>query len=147
MANAEDSFTLDQRDKILASIKEAEQQTSGCIRLFIENKCKGDVLDRAAFIFTELDMHETKHRNTVLIYLALKSHKFAVIGDAGIHSKAREDFWQDIKAQMQTHFVKGDFVGGLTTGIYDIGEALKKHFPHNKEDINELPDDIVFGKK
>ncbi len=147
MSNAEDSFTLEQRDRILASIKEAEQHTSGQIRLFVENKCSEDALDRAAFIFKNLKMHETKHRNGVLVYIALASHKFAIIGDAGIHSKAHKDFWHDIKAEMQAHFVKGDFVAGLTTGIHNVGEALKKHFPHKKDDTNELPDDIVFGEK
>ena len=147
MSKAEDSFTIEQRDSILASIKEAEQQTSGQIRLFVENKCKEDALDRAAFIFTNLKMHETKHRNGVLVYLALASHKFAIIGDAGIHGKAHKDFWHEIKAEMQHHFVKGDFVTGLTKGMHSVGEALKKHFPHQKDDVNELPDDIVFGEK
>ena len=145
MSKAEDSFTLEQRDKILASIKEAEQHTSGQIRLFVENKCSVDALDRAAFIFKNLKMHETKHRNGVLVYLALKSRKFAIIGDSGIHSKSHKDFWHEIKAEMQHHFVKGDFVDGLTRGIHMIGEALKKHFPHQKDDVNELPDDIVYG--
>ena len=146
MSKAEDSFTAEQREQIVASIREAEGRTSGEIRLFIEDKCKEDALDRAAFIFKKLKMHETQHRNGVLIYLAFASRKFAIIGDAGIHGKAHKDFWHDIKNEMQHHFVKGDFVTGLTSGIRMIGDALQKHFPHQKDDVNELPDDIVFGK-
>ena len=35
---------------------------------------------------------------------------------------------------------------GIRQCVLDIGEALKSNFPYNKDtDINELPDDIVFG--
>lgn len=147
MSVAHQSFTPEQRDQILASIKQAEQRTSGEIRLFIENKCSENALDRAAFIFKELNMHQTNDRNGVLVYLALTSHKFAIIGDAGINSKVPEDFWVTIKTEMQLHFAAGDFVTGLSKGVGMIGEALRKNFPYMKDDKNELPDDIVFGEK
>src|SRR4051812_18152013 len=117
MSVAENSFTEEQRKQILAAIKAAEHQTSGEIRLFIENKCADETLDRAAFIFKQLKMHETEQRNGVLVYLALASRKFAIIGDAGINSKVEKDFWHIIKTEMQLHFLKGDFVTGLSKGI------------------------------
>src|SRR5438067_303637 len=110
--SAENNFTEEDRTKILASIKEAEKNTSGQIRLFVEDRCDENVLDRAAFLFKELRMHETKHRNGVLFYLALKSRKFAILGDSGIHSTVHKDFWHDIKLEMQHHFTAGDFVTG-----------------------------------
>lgn len=144
--SAESNFSETDRLKILASIKEAEQNTSGEIRLFIEEVCKDNVLDRAAFLFKELNMQETKDRNGVLFYLAFKSRKFAILGDSGIHSTVHKDFWHDIKLEMQHHFTEGDFVTGLSKGIKMAGEALKKNFPYQKDDKNELSDDIVFGK-
>jgi uncharacterized membrane protein len=138
------NFSEDDRQQILASIKAAEENTSGEIRLFIEDNCDENVLDRAAFIFKELNMHETKERNGVLFYLAFKARKFAILGDAGIHSSVHKDFWHDIKMEMQNHFTGGDFVSGLNKGIRMAGEALKKNFPHQDDDRNELPDDIVF---
>src|SRR3569832_243590 len=139
---AEKSFTEEQRSEILKAIAEAEKNTSGEIRLFIEDICKEEVLDRASFIFKELNIHKTKHRNGVLFYLAMKSQKFAILGDSGIHSKVHKDFWYDIKLAMQHHFTEGDFATGLGKGIRMAGEALSKHFPHRKNDKNELPDDI-----
>src|SRR5690349_14000159 len=100
-------FTKERREDIVAAIAEAEKQTSGEIRLFIEDNCKEDVLDRAAFIFKELKMHETHLRNGVLFYLAMNSQKFAILGDTGIHSKVHKDFWHEIKYEMQQHFAKG----------------------------------------
>ncbi|MCX6291279.1 MAG: TPM domain-containing protein [Bacteroidetes bacterium] len=142
---AEKKFSERDRQKILSSIKEAEQNTSGEIRLFIEDDCGDHVLDRAAFIFQKMKMHETQHRNGVLFYLAFESRQFAILGDSGIHSIVKDDFWHDIKLEMQHHFTEGDFVTGLSKGIRMAGEALKKNFPHQKDDKNELPDDIVFG--
>lgn len=133
--------------QIKAAIAAAEKNTSGEIRLFIEDDCKENVLDRAAFIFTELGMHKTKERNGVLIYLALDSHHFAIIGDKGIHSKVHKDFWHDIKLEMQHHFTAGDFPTGLLNGIEMTGNALKEFFPYHKDDTNELSNEIVFGKK
>src|SRR4051812_2768984 len=125
MTSSEKFFTEEKRKAIMDAIAHAEKQTSGEIRLFVEDKCKEDVLDRAAFIFKKLNMHETELRNGVLFYLALKSQKFAILGDAGIHTKVQQDFWNHIKEEMQQHFVKGDFVNGLTVGIKKAGEALK----------------------
>jgi uncharacterized membrane protein len=141
-----DSFTEQDRNEILASIREAEKNTSGEIRLFIEDDCGENVLDRAAFIFQELKMHKTKERNGVLFYLAIESHQFAILGDKGIHNRVEKDFWHAIKLEMQNHFTEGDFVKGLNKGVQMTGEALKKHFPHRQGDKNELSDEIVFGQ-
>jgi uncharacterized membrane protein len=143
---ASDSFKENDRRLILEAIKEAEKNTSGEIRLFIEEECGDNVLDRAAFIFTELGMQKTKERNGVLFYLATESRQFAILGDSGIHSKVERDFWHAIKHEMQNFFTEGNFVKGLSNGIKMTGDALKKHFPHKKNDKNELSDDIVFGK-
>ena len=143
--SAEKKFSEEDRKKILATIQEAERNTSGEIRLFVEDTCKGEVLDRAAFIFRELRMHETKSRNGVLFYLAVKDHKFAILGDSGIHSTVHKDFWDNIKLEMQNHLTTGDFVTAFSIGIRMAGNGLKKNFPFDKGDKNELSDDIVFG--
>src|SRR5215218_8793198 len=114
--DATSNFSESDRQQIIASIKEAEKNTSGEIRLFVEDICKENVLDRAAFIFKELEMHKTQQRNGVLFYLAMKSKKFAIIGDAGINSVVPEDFWHAIKLEMEHHFTEGDFVTGLNKG-------------------------------
>ena len=146
MKTASKFFTQEQKDAVVQAIKEAELNTSGEIRVHIENKCKENVLDRTAFIFKKLDMHNTRLRNGVLIYLAFESRVFAIIGDAGIHSMVSENYWDEIKEQMQNHFKNGDYISGLSKGILLIGEKLKAHFPHLSDDTNELPDEISFKK-
>ncbi len=141
-----DYFTPEQRERIKHAVHHAEMLTSGELRVYIEDKCKGDVLDRAAFVFAEMLMHKTKDRNGVLIYLALQDHKFAIIGDAGINIKVGDDFWNKIKADMQAHFKESRFTDGLVQGIMEAGNALQQHFPRAHDDSNELSNDIVFGK-
>jgi len=138
-------FTSDQKQQIISAIKDAEFNTSGEIRVHIENHCKREVLDRAAAVFASLKMHKTKLRNGVLFYLAIKDHKFAILGDGGINAVVPDDFWDNIKEMMQHKFIEGEFTAGLSSGIKMAGEQLKEQFPYQSDDINELPDDISFS--
>ena len=111
----------------------------------MELRCKVDVLDRAAFIFHKLGIHNTKHRNGVLIYIAHDDKKFAIIGDAGINSVVQNNFWDGIKEEMKKHFSQGKFADGICKAIHESGEALKKYFPYEEGDKNELSDEIALG--
>jgi uncharacterized membrane protein len=140
-------FSKQEQEDIKQAILNSELDTSGEIRVHIENVCEGDVLDRAAYVFKWLKMDKTTLRNGVLIYLAVKNRKFAIIGDSGINQVVPTDFWDHTKQVMLNHFRNDEFVDGLILGITETGLHLKKYFPHKKDDINELPDDISFGKK
>ena len=139
-------FNTQEQQQIVAAVAEAELNTSGEIKVHIDNKCKEDVLDRAAFIFDELSLQETKLRNGVLIYLAVADKKLAILGDAGINAKVPADFWDTTKDFMITKFKEGQFTEGLSGGIKMAGEQLKTHFPYQSDDVNELSDDISFGE-
>ena len=111
------------------AIKEAETNTSGEIRVHLEDRCKGgDPIERAIEMFGELHMHETELRNGVIVYVAIKDHKIAVWGDEGIHTKVGQDFWNDTLATMQKYFGAGDFESGLRDAILMIGDKLKENF-------------------
>ncbi len=138
-------FTAEEIKTLESAIKEAELNTSGEIRVHLERRCKGNVLDRAAEVFSNLSMQKTKLRNGVLFYLAHESRKFAIIGDVGINSLVPFNFWDQIKERMQRKFKEGEFVDGLEGGIWQAGHALGEHFPYQDDDVNELSDDISFG--
>ena len=144
---ARDFFTLEEQDDIRQAIMNAELDTSGEIRVHIENVCSGDVLDRASYLFKNLGMTKTEQRNGVLIYLAVRNRKFAIIGDKGINSVVPPDFWDNIKMKMLDYFRDGNFCEGLIYAITESGKHLKQFFPYKKDDVNELPDDISFGKQ
>jgi uncharacterized membrane protein len=139
-------FTSQQNEDIILAIKNAELDTSGEIRVHIEEKCPGDVLDRASVIFKKLEIHKTELRNGVLFYLAIKNRKFAVIGDAGINKVVPENFWDEVRDILLNHFRDNKFTDGLVEGITLAGHQLKKHFPYKQDDINELSDEISYGE-
>jgi len=147
-AKRKEFFSHDEKELIISAIRQAEQQTSGEIRVYTESRCRFvDPLDRAAEIFWGLKMDLTKDRNGVLVYVAMKDHQFAILADQGIHEKVGQEFWNKEVAVMTTHFKNAHPGEAIVSVINDIGVALKTHFPYDRSnDKNELPDDLVFGK-
>lgn len=139
-------FNSLEEENIMHAISVAENHTSGEIRICIEKKCPEDVIKQATKRFNELDMANTALKNGVLIFLAVDDHKFAIIGDSGIDKKVPENFWEETKDAMADLFRKGQFANGLITGIERAGLQLRTYFPRSDDDINELPDDIVYFK-
>lgn len=139
-------FTEEEKRQIVEAIKSAEKETSGEIRVHIENRCKGDVMDSAAYVFEKLAIHKTELRNGVLFYLAVKDQKFAILGDGGINEVVPDNFWEEVKEAMLADFKENHFSKGLVKGIEMAGEKLKAFFPYQSDDVNELSDDISFGK-
>lgn len=139
-------LTKEQCDSIVEAIRKAELNTSGEIRVHIESICKGDPYERAVEVFGKLKMYRTAARNGVLIYLAIKSHKVAIVGDTGIDAVVPKGFWDDTYRFMAERFRAGDFTGGLVGAIISTGDNLKEFFPYRSDDINEQSDEISFGK-
>ena len=146
MLSPEKHFTLEQKEAMVVAIQEAERNTSGEIRIHFENYCKKDVLDCAAQVFAQLKMHKTALRNGVLVYVALEDKKMAILGDAGINAKVPFDFWDEIKNRMIETFRQGLICEGVCEAVRGIGIQLKKYFPCQPGDINELSDEISFKK-
>ncbi len=142
---ASELLTKEHKKKIVDSIQQAETNTSGEIRVHLESLCNGDPCERAVYVFSHLKMQQTKDRNGVLIYLAVKSRKFAIIGDVGINEKVGTDYWNDTKDMMADHFRKGEFAEGLAEAVLSVGEKLKAYFPYQRDDVNELSDEISIG--
>lgn len=143
---SETFFTKDQETQIVDAIKAAEKNTSGEIRVHIEPSTNGkDTLERAIEVFQELEMHQTEARNGVLLYLAFEDHSFSIFGDKGINEVVGADFWNSTRDLMQSAFKLGQFAKGLVNGITEAGNALKTHFPYQKDDQNELDDQISKG--
>lgn len=137
----------EEKKKIVAAIAKAEKNTSGELRVHLENHCNEEVLDRAAYLFDKLEMHKTESQNGVLIYVAVKDHQLAILGDGGINKVVSAGFWDNVRDIMVSHFKENRYADGLEAGILMAGEQLKEHFPYNsKTDVNELSNDISFGK-
>ena len=135
-----------EHDRIVQAIKNAEAKTSGQIRVFLQRgKFEDDALRRAEAKFLQLGMQKTAERNAVLIFVAPRMQKFAVVGDEGVHQKCGEKFWQELVARMREHFLREDFTDALLEAVEATGTLLAKHFPKTGDSKNELPDDVIEG--
>ena len=129
--------------RIVKAIADIEKKTSGEIRIFVSSRSVGDILQTAAQQFIKLGMNQTKERNGVLIYIAPKSQKFAVIGDRGIHEKCGEAFWKEIASEMSCLLKEHQYTEALLLGVQVAGRQLIRYFPVRPNDQNELPDSVV----
>jgi uncharacterized membrane protein len=141
-------FIPEEKQRIVNAVQQSEQRTSGEIRVFVESRCRYvDAMDRAAEIFFQLKMDQTKDRNAVLLYVAIKDRQLAVLGDEGIHRKVGNEYWNKEVSEMIKEFNRDNYAEGIIQCVKDIGEALHSFFPYDSQiDKNELPDDIVFGR-
>lgn len=137
-------FNLDDENRIIDAIRKAEAMTSGEIRVHISRKKDPDALNTTRYLFHELRMFNTQHRNAVLLHISVTSKSFAIYGDKGINELVPSDFWQVTKNIMQNHFKQGNLVKGICEGIHSVGEQLKTHFPWTEVDGNQLPDNITY---
>ena len=84
-------------DRVEAAIRSAERRTSGQVRVAVARfSFWGSVRRAADAAFARLRMNRTRRRNAVLLFVAPRLRKFAVIGDAGIHERVSDAFWDRI---------------------------------------------------
>ena len=154
MSKVEDFLTAEDEEAIIGAIRIAEKNTSGEIRIHLESHSnpegtkkdeRKDAIERAEEVFNMLHMQNTKESNGVLIYVAVEDRTLVIMGDKGINDIVGQDFWETTKDIIIEHFKNGEMKVGLVKGILKAGEQLKKHFPYQSDDINELPDEISVG--
>ena len=142
MTKTEVFLSKEDEQEIVLAIVEAEKNTSGEVRVHIEKHSNKTPLERAQEVFFELKMEATKDRNGVLFYVCVADKKFAIIGDEGIDKVVESDFWDCTKDIVISNFKEANFKNGLVEGILRAGERLKKYFPYQSDDQNELSNEI-----
>jgi len=145
MNTVESFLTATQERLVVEAIKAAEKNTSGEIRVHLEKSTKKPALVRAKEVFLYLKMDQTKQRNAVLFYIAVETKQFAIIGDKGIDSLMSDTFWEEEKTLVTTLLSQQKNTEALVKGITKVGEKLKKFFPYQPDDTNELPNTISKG--
>src|SRR5580698_9147156 len=132
-------FSKPELEEIRQSIYHAEAETTGEIRVYFEPKDKGDAYKRSVVLLHKLKLHEKKHRNGVMIYVAYDSKTFAIVGDEGIHKTVPENFWDDIKNDLQNCFKEGQMKSGIIDAIQKVGTHLKEYFPSDGNHETDSP--------
>jgi len=130
--------------RIADAITAAERHTTGEICVHVTPRCRGDVMKRAARTFNRLHLYTTKRRNAVLIYIAYEARKLAILGDTGINKAVPEGFWNGEVEELTRYLKAGRPVDGLCAIIARIGERLSQFFPGERDDENELSNEVTF---
>jgi len=144
---AAEFLSATERLQVERAIGEAEQRTSGEIRVHFEDHIEDDVLDHAAFIFEELGMHRTRDRNGVLIYISVADRWVAVIGDKAINEAVPQGFWNDVVGVLKLHFAASRRADGLAEAVHMVGAKLQAFFPLRSDDSNELSNTITYSQR
>ena len=142
MPNLEDFLTKKQEEEIVEAIRFAEYDTSGEIRVHIEQKCDIDAYERALDVFHILKMDNTKEQNGVLIYVVVDNKFFVIYGDRGINNVVNADFWNSTRDKIATQFRSSNFKQGIIDGIKEASKALSAHFPGQHSNRDELDNTI-----
>lgn len=146
MSQTEDFLTPEEEQEIVQAIIVAEQNTSGEIRVHIEEHTEKKPFERAQEVFYSLKMENTRNQNGVLFYVGVADHSFVILGDKGINNLVEGDFWDKTKDLVISHFKNGKYKQGLVEGILKAGGKLKELFPYDPtSDNNELPNEISRG--
>jgi uncharacterized membrane protein len=139
-------------EAIAVAVGEAEKTTSAEIRVHLDRRLPthagvpaGDALAHARHVFVRLRMHETTHRNGVLVYLAVEDRKLAIVGDDAIHAHVGDQYWTAVRDAMVERLRRGQAREAIVHAVRDVGGILQKVFPHQPDDRNELSDEVSLG--
>ncbi|MCB9032913.1 MAG: TPM domain-containing protein [Chitinophagales bacterium] len=147
MANAKHFLTDAEKNRITDAIKIAENNTTGEIRVHIENHCNTATIVRAEAVFNMLNMHQTKNRNGVLIYIAVKDKQFAIVGDEAIDHSTPIDYWTALCNELAVNFKNGNYANGIVAIVEKVGKELHRHFPLlHTNNPDELSNEISFDE-
>jgi len=138
-------LTKEEKKALVACISETEKLTDGEIKIHLEKKCSGDVNARAFEVFQMLELYKTQNRIGVLIYVAVKDHKIAIIGDEGIHRVVPENFWDNTLSGIISFLKTGANLSALEYGVKEVGRKLQEFFPCTDGNKNELSNEISIA--
>lgn len=139
-------FSNNESDILVGKIASIELNTIGELRIHVEDLCNTDPYLRAIEVFNSLGMYKTVSSTGILIYLATEDKKLAIIGDKGIHNKVGADYWTNIVQEVKELFKYKSVFEGILYGVEEVGKKLIEHFPEQNKPVNELSNEISYGR-
>jgi uncharacterized membrane protein len=119
------------KNRISKAIDEAEAHTTGTIHVSLAPHFWGSVRRAAERAFHQLRVAHTLNRDGVLFFVVPSRRELVVLGDAGIHAKVGQEFWDRMAAAMSGKARSDDLTTALIHGIHEAGRELARHFPRN----------------
>lgn len=141
-------FPDDARRRIADAIAQAEQGHHGEICFVVEfsltplQLLRGvSARERALEVFAEQHVWDTAQNSGVLVYLLLADHAVELLADRGLHPVGT-DFWPQAVERFRQAFAAGQASDGCVAAIHEIGDFLRRHFPAQGDNPDELPNPV-----
>jgi len=120
---------IDQQ-RLVAALADAERATVGKIYVYVSHRHVTDALASAQRRFERLGLARIHdHRASILIYIAPRTYKFAIIGDTAIHNRCGDEYWTRLAEQLSLDLKAGDITAALLKLISTLKKTLEQHFP------------------
>lgn len=133
--------------RIEAAVAASERGHAGELRFAVEGALHPGALwagvtarERAIEVFSSLRIWDTAANNGVLIYLLLAERDVEIVADRGFNGLVAPAEWEAICLEMEACLRDGKFEAGALLGIERVDALLRRHFPGNADNANELPD-------
>ena len=133
------------------TIREVESQHGGEIRFAVETALDLPELwsslaprQRAAQVFGQLGVWDTAQNNGVLIYVLLADRVVEIVADRGIAAFVQQTEWDGVCREIERQFAADRFMEGSVAAVQSVGRLLARHFPAQRRDTDELPDQPVL---
>lgn len=103
------------------------------------------VRQRAEEYFLSKNMHETRDRTGVLIYVSAAERMAELIADEGIHTQVPDGTWRGAMEALTAGLRRGEPAKGFEDAIALCADVLAASFPARPGDNpNELSDSVVI---
>jgi len=116
--------------RLIPALAEAESKSKGKIYVYVSHRPITDAMEAARKRFAKLGLGKLhEHRASVLIYLAPRTHQFAIVGDTAIHERCGEAFWKELAEGLSRDLKAGDVTAALLNAVARLEKTLVQHFP------------------
>ena len=93
--------------------------------------------------FLAQNLHTTKGRTGVLIFVSAAERFAEIIADEGIYNKVPPETWDQIVQELTNHIGRRQVSNGFVSAIKMSGDVLAEHFPPGSASHNELPNHLI----
>ncbi|MCC7461179.1 MAG: TPM domain-containing protein [Gammaproteobacteria bacterium] len=100
--------------------------------------------ERALHVFSLLRVWDTAANNGVLIYVLLADGAIELIADRAVAERIAPPEWDELCRRIETEFAAGHYRGGALMAVQAIGAQLARHFPAQRGESDELPNQPVL---
>ncbi len=93
--------------------------------------------------FISLGLHKTDTKQAIMFFVSLDEKYVEIITDSVIKEKIPDSYWQVTVDKFIKDVKNNDLRNGYIKAIKACKEILVKNFPIQKDDKNELPNDVI----